>query len=289
MAASKQPDFWERGPSFADHVQGLHNQFGTQGQIPVEPYDYAVGVDATGPGIQGKVYDKLSRVGGMYPQDDVMAWQVSGALPEDAKYHVLDSLDLAKGSGAGQSIYPTVYGMIRNDPEAYNMVEGLSSVNKTRRNHLQSAALLRDPELSRRLLISPSQLESTVGGPESKVPARLAAWQRQSPEEQVGALQLMAAANMVEQMGRSSSAGDLERMLADPYNASALQKLMRGWGALPPSLPHPTRTGMEPKLPFGVRTAKRLGITQGVLEDRGPAPAAYMRSLEYRDGGSVGV
>lgn len=289
MDASKRPEYWDRGPSFADHLQGLHNQFGTEGQMPTAPYDYAVGLPGQAEGIQGHVYSQLSTVGGKFPGDDLRPWMASGALPEDAKYHILDSLDLAKGSGAGQKIYPTVLGNIRNDPEAYNIVEGLSTANKTRRNYLQSAAIQRDPEMARRMLVAPGQLQATVGKGQAYDPAYVAAWQRQSPEQQVGALQMMALANTLEQMQRTGSAPAAAKFLENPYDNAALTDMMRRWGAEPASLPVAGGgPGKEPKLPFGVRSAKRAATALGALEDRGPAPAWATRGVEYRGGGSVG-
>ncbi len=264
MDASKQPDFWERGPSFADNVQGLNAQFGTESRTPYNGDAYAFAVrGARGPA-SGKVYDRLGDIGGAYAPDDAAPWMASGALPGKAPYHTFDTLDMGEGRGAGQRVYPSLFGMVRNDPGAYNIVEQLSNVNANRRNYNQAAAVMRDPEMSKRVLIAPSQLRSTFGKAESKDPARLVDWQRQTPAQQVGALQLMAAANALEQMGRTNVAPQLERVLQNPYSAANLQSLVRGWDPVR-NIPHPDprMPGNDTKIPFGDRSARRLGIVQG--------------------------
>lgn len=286
MRAAERPGTFERGRSFADGVAGLEQQFGVERAAVPELYKdmYAYALKQKGaeePRFFGQVRQGRRGVIDSFPSDSEQAWLDAG-LP-DRPIHTFESLDMQPGSGEGQQVYPAAYAMLAQEhPDALNLSAGLSDVNKTRRSYLQSSALMRDPSMAGRVLVDPGQLEgvypagrSPLGRQGSAHPDTLQAFHAQSPQGQVGALQAMAAYRALQGLSTGAAADPLAHFLENPLNEDALRALVAAH--------------RNPSAPFGTRSAKRLGLTMGTLEDEtAPVPDWLTRGMEYAGGGSVG-
>lgn len=288
MRAAERPGTFERGRSFADGVAGLEQQFGVARAPVPEMYKelYTQALRQQGgdePRFFVQTRQGRQAVQDSFPSDSEQAWLDAG-LP-DKPIHTFESLDMLPGSGEGQRVYPAAYAMMaQGDPEALNLSAGLSPVNRTRRSYLQASALMRDPEMASRILVDPGQLEGVhpagrmpMGQRGAAHPETLQQFHAQSPTGQVGALQAMAAYRTLQGLSAGAAADPLAAVLGNPMDKEALNALISA-----------VQARKDHTLPFGVRSAKRLGLAMGTLADENaPVPEWLTRGMEYAGGGSV--
>jgi hypothetical protein len=303
--AAEAPGFFERGRRFATTDAGLADQFGIgQKQTVLDPDNAKLFGEVQWPTKAGflppndahkGLYEKnrgyqdlISNASGA-----ILGAKNAGLLPKNANYRLFDTITLDAGSGAGTKLYPAAYGSLLQHPDTYNVVDALSAENSIRRNFNQASAGLRDPELTKRILTTTTQLRH--------VPTDLAEVHKMAPTQQIGALQLAGSAGTlaslrsqldygIKKLARGSDMYTPQRAELE-FNleqlAHRIRRLDGTQGALSSLSNGVQRFGNTHAItPFGDRTARRVGLTLRALEgDRNFSDIT--RGLEYCAGGLV--
>lgn len=326
LAADAHPGMFSRGRAYQDD---LSRQFGVGPILDIKPEErsalqywsrYRIPVkgqaslmDPAQLIAEVKSRDELMpRAAGAY--EDIRALDRGGLLSGGADYHIFDTVGLRQNSGQGTQLYAAAFGNLLRHPNSVNVSEALSMANKLRRTNNQSAAILRDPRLSERIVISPSQItereQAHPGAAVKKTPPPFSGrrFHALSPEGQVGALQLLSARNALKNlsyvhavdedkvlhpdvldpteseklMRRRNSVLGLEhyspRALEGDYSLPALQGLSRAYQASP----------RAPSYPMGDRTMRQLRATlQALHGDLADLPRGALDDYFYCGGGRV--
>jgi len=320
QAADQVPDMFQRGRSFADDATGLTEQFGTGKFITQTPnsmsenladhYNYRLLAErgeqgADSPQLTGSVYtmDDLMREALRY--DSIRQADDAGLLPLGGRFHSWDTTGLHHASGQGSKVYPAAFGYLRTQPSNhFNISEGLTGVNKLRRSYNQANALMRDPALSERVIVSPGQLLA------GEVGTNLKGFHASTPAQQVGILQMAAAQGALNTLAETLARD--QRYLADkttmeiPLKSEMRRRHVAGMDIAAPLFfdsrlartepaagalarayqASPTATSMG----LGPRSLRRLGIVQDALDGRSFKELSDRFSgLEYRAGGVVAL
>lgn len=122
--------------------------------------------------------------------DDPLLPNILREYRPDQSVYSLDATGSSPNTGVGKKMYPAYYDVLGKD--AINYSTGLTDINKTRRSFNMADSILRNPELSDRIIPSSSQLEDLGAN---------ALWYMGSatPEQRIGALLLGGS---MKQLGR---------------------------------------------------------------------------------------
>lgn len=208
-----------------------------------------------------------------------MAPHVKAGLP-DGKFYNMDTGPLSAGTGQGTRAYPTLYGNILNDPDAYNIKDMLSGVNSYRNNYAMANAIMRKPDAGKRLMMSPEQFRNQPN-------IDVAALRMAAPEDQVGKLQTEGGLETLRRLIAATNdpnATDYTRQALEGLPSSLSSSMSQGdLGRYVTTL---QRSGAPAVQSVGPKALRRLGVTSDALQGYDVDPAAF-RGLEYCDGGLV--
>lgn len=281
MTGAERRGTFERGKDFAKTPEGLAAQF-----------DW--GAPKSGLGVENgplKFHnpDDPTEATWMFPQTPKYikdnaggTWGAPGygphadRLPTDGPIYSIDSGPLTQGSGSGTRAYPTMYGHIRNE-KAYNIKDVLSGVNAYRNNYAMSNAIMRDPEMGKRLLVSPEQFQH-LNVDEGSFRHAPADWQ-------VGTLQTEGALQTLRRLN-SAGTGQSEATRRGLEGIPAALSSYMSPGDLQGVLEAVRSSGSQSARSIGPRAIRRLGIVNDAAQGRNVNPDAF-KGLEFRQGGPV--
>lgn len=317
QAARDRPEMFLRGARFADSPAGLGKQFGTSGPLnyaskdPMEEqlYHYFVNSDSqavsrpdrsslwgmihSGPSMQKMIGN------GTAPSSVIQAaMSKRNPLRPTGEYHSWDTMSANRSSGEGTKLYATAFGHLANNPDAYNFTDGLSAINRYRRNLNMASAIARDPALADRIIMSSSQLNK---GPRD---FNVREYHDMAPEEKLGALHLLGAQQAID--GMISGVRSAKGAAVNPQlSSSARHDAERTANALDFIAPHamkpeatPSTLGamfeayrrapLAPDNPVGVNTLRKQALVRQILQGAKFDDLGEMfTGLEYRRGGRV--
>lgn len=295
-AAEEIPDMFQRGRKYALTDPGLEQQFGLQidrslaqpGTSSGSGSGFFIPPTGTARGSASmSVVDMPEMAKNRWDQGRI--FDDFSKLPMNARFAEIDASNLSKpgshgGGGAGRGAYAAMYGSLLQDPRIINYTSALSARNAYRRNFNQAAALLRDPKLSKQIMVDPDQIRNMYDVSDAMQFRALV------PEDQVGRLQIEGALQTLDRLEKTArhpeafddARGPLGRIMRetlqnaeDPKEFARAADLLRSSGA--PA--HLWDT-------VGASALRRAALVGDIVEGRRLRRDLF-RGVEFRRGGAV--
>lgn len=270
-------EYFERFTQPARTASEAMRQYGLD--MTVEPHRNAVAFTPQGQGGGGHAAvlhnpASLLKLAEEYEDNPGIREYLRGLDPETALYEI-DAMGTKPGSGIGQSTYPAIFDVMSGQKGLTNVPVELTAINQMRRSLNTADAMLRNPELTGRIVPHDEQLRR-LGT--AVTPSEFLSLPR---EEQIGAMQLSGALRGAHRLDQLRNRRDeLERLM--PAQARSLEALDRLSVDTPPEeFQRFRREHGAPLAVYGLgdTTLRKMGLIDAALAGRDVTGSGLWRGL----------